>query len=80
MIDPRLRGKVVLVTGATSGIGQAIARAFDAEGARVAVHYLADPPAAPAGVTWEHVTPAGSVAEELTASLSDATAVPLDLA
>jgi NAD(P)-dependent dehydrogenase (short-subunit alcohol dehydrogenase family) len=32
-------GEVVLVTGATGGLGQGIARAFAAAGARVAVHY-----------------------------------------
>jgi 3-oxoacyl-[acyl-carrier protein] reductase len=34
-----LRGKVVLVTGSSRGIGAAVARGFGAEGAKVAVHY-----------------------------------------
>lgn len=34
-----LRGQAVLVTGASGGIGAAIAEAFGCEGARVAVHY-----------------------------------------
>ncbi|MBI1396491.1 MAG: glucose 1-dehydrogenase [Betaproteobacteria bacterium] len=34
-----LAGKVVLVTGASTGIGAAAARAFGENGARVAVHY-----------------------------------------
>ena len=36
----RLRDKVVIVTGSTSGIGEAIARRFVEEGARVLVHGL----------------------------------------
>lgn len=36
----RLRDKVILVTGSTTGIGEATARRFVAEGARVVVHGL----------------------------------------
>ena len=36
-----LRGKRVLITGASTGIGAAAARAFGANGARVGVHYNA---------------------------------------
>jgi 3-oxoacyl-[acyl-carrier protein] reductase len=36
---PDLAGKRVLITGASSGIGAALARAFAAQGVRVGVHY-----------------------------------------
>jgi 3-oxoacyl-[acyl-carrier protein] reductase len=36
---PDLAGKAVLITGASTGIGAAVARAFGGQGARVAVHY-----------------------------------------
>jgi 3-oxoacyl-[acyl-carrier protein] reductase len=38
-MDTGLAGKRVLVTGASGGIGAACAKAFAAEGSRVAVHY-----------------------------------------
>ena len=43
---PDLAGKAVLITGASTGIGAALARAFAAQGARVAVHYNASANAA----------------------------------
>lgn len=36
---PDLHGKAVLVTGASTGIGAAVARGFAAQGSRVAVHF-----------------------------------------
>ena len=45
---PDLAGKAVFITGASTGIGAALARAFAAQGAKVAAHYNASAEAAEA--------------------------------
>ena len=50
MINADLRGKAVLVTGASSGIGLATAEAFLRCGASVALNHLPDDPRGPAAV------------------------------
>ena len=41
LVIPDLAGKSVLITGASTGIGAAVARAFAAQGAKVGVNYHA---------------------------------------
>lgn len=58
---PDLAGKAVLVTGASTGIGAALARAYAAQGARVGLHYNASAEAAEA-VAYEIRAEGGEVA------------------
>lgn len=51
MIDPKLQGKVALITGANHGIGAATARALAAQGVSILINYLRMPPL---GTRGEH--------------------------
>ncbi len=69
MSSPRLKGKVALITGSDSGIGQATAIAFAGEGADVVITYLHD--ADGAAETKTQVEAAGRKALALQVDISD---------
>jgi 3-oxoacyl-[acyl-carrier protein] reductase len=64
-----LTGKVALVTGASRGLGAAIARRLAAGGARVAVNYFGSPPKAAQVV--EQIRQGGGTAEAFRADVRD---------
>lgn len=64
----RLAGKVAIVTGAGSGIGQGIAKRFGCEGAKVVVDYIGDP--AGAEETRKEIAQTGGEAEIVPADVT----------
>lgn len=75
MIDPKLQGKTVLVTGGAMNIGAAISRAFAVQGARVAVHHVGGE--TPGG-TLEHQRSSADQVEAFVESLPGAISVEGD--
>jgi 3-oxoacyl-[acyl-carrier protein] reductase len=65
---PDLDGRGVLVTGASTGIGAAVARALAAQGARVGLHYNAS--AAAAQALADDIAAAGGTAALIRADMS----------
>ena len=68
-----LKGKVALITGASTGIGAAVARAFGARGAKVVVHFNQSEAAAQA--VADDVRAAGGEAVAVQADVRDSAAI-----
>lgn len=71
-MNGKLSGKVVLITGASKGIGQGLAIGMAAAGARVAVNYKTG--ADGAEITCKHIREAGGKAEAFQADIGSKSA------
>ena len=71
----RLQGKVAIVTGASSGIGQGIAKRLGSEGAKIIVDYVGSPDGA--NETARAIKDAGSDAEIVQADVTSVDAVQI---
>ena len=69
LVIPDLASKVVLVTGGSTGIGAAVARAFAEQGAKVAIGYRANE--APANTLAEAIEAAGGEALTVKGDVAD---------
>ena len=73
MTDRKLEGRVALITGASRGIGRAIARGYAQEGARIAVTARTE---ADLSSLVQEVGQAGGTALPICADLTDGSAAP----
>ena len=76
MIDPHLAAKVALVTGASSGIGAATARALAREGAAVFIVYLGEPDDPKAAEVVGGIREQGGHVAAFAADLANSSTIP----